>query len=56
MPDDTVRDLLLTPILTIEEVLSKTDLSGMRIAVLPYATTTVPYTPMKTLGDEPGYN
>ena len=43
MPADVVRDLLLTPIHTIEEILSKSDLSGIRIAVLPYATTTVPY-------------
>ncbi|MHB8807482.1 MAG: nickel-dependent malate racemase, LarAH5 family [Anaerolineaceae bacterium] len=42
MPDDAVRNLLLTPIHTIEEMLSRIDLFGMRIAVLPYATTTVP--------------
>jgi nickel-dependent lactate racemase len=42
MPADSVRELLLTPISTMEEILYHFDLSGMRIAVLPYATTTVP--------------
>lgn len=42
MADADVRDLLLTPIHSIDEYISHTDLSGMRIAILPYATTTVP--------------
>jgi len=45
--DENVRTLLLTPIHSIEEVFSELDLSGMRIAVLPYATTTVPYSVRK---------
>ncbi|MGV8027332.1 MAG: nickel-dependent lactate racemase [Anaerolineaceae bacterium] len=43
MSDADVRDLLLIPVHTIEEVLSSNDHFGMRIAILPYATTTVPF-------------
>ena len=43
MPDALVQQLLLSPIHSIQEFLDTQNLSGMRIAILPYGASTVPY-------------
>ncbi len=43
MSDELVRRLLLSPVRSIQEFLDAYDYSGMRIAVLPYGASTVPY-------------
>jgi len=43
MPDSLVKRLLLSPICSVQEMLDKLNLSGMRIAILPYGASTMPY-------------
>lgn len=43
MPDSLVHQLLLSPVRSVQEILDKLNLSGMRIAILPYGASTVPY-------------
>ncbi len=43
MPDEVVQQYLFSPLHSFTDIFSQLDLSGMRIAILPYATTTIPF-------------